>query len=195
MNLLFVFAFLALLATLAMLVRAILSMSRGGAADRENSPRLMFRRLEFQAAAVGLVLAAALFAGGWLQAPSESGLTVELGIVPAQELRERFGADSNEAKAYGGVAQGEDAYLVTVALTEQASGKRVEDANVTATVAPLGMNGASRQLQRAAFASAVSYGTYFRMPTSGTYRIDLAVERPGRSGADMIRLEYKRPLP
>lgn len=197
MDLLFVLALAALFATIVMLVRGIIFMSRGGDADFEASTRLMFRRVEFQAAAVALVLAAGLFAGGWLRnsapPPSDARLAVELGVMPAEVIRHRYGPQSAEAMAYGGVSSAaDDAYLVTVALTERNSGQRIDDARVTATVGALGLSGASEALQPAAFASALTYGNYFRMPKPGAYRIDLAVERPGLDGRDLIRLVYHR---
>ena len=51
-----------LLITVVTLIVGIRSMMRGGEADDENSNRLMWRRVEFQAAAVALILAAILFA-------------------------------------------------------------------------------------------------------------------------------------
>ena len=64
MNLYHLAALVLLLATVVMLFRGIVSMMRGGEADREASTRFMWRRVEFQAAAVALVLAAIAFALG-----------------------------------------------------------------------------------------------------------------------------------
>ncbi len=58
-------AIVAFLATVVVLVRGIASMVRGGRADYEASTRLMWRRVEFQALAVALILIAILFAIGW----------------------------------------------------------------------------------------------------------------------------------
>ena len=57
-------AIVLLLITAVMLARGIRSMMRGGEEDSEASTRLMWRRVEFQAAAVALILAAILFAVG-----------------------------------------------------------------------------------------------------------------------------------
>lgn len=57
MNLFSTLAIVALLATIAVLVRGIVSMAQGGKAYDEAGTGLMLRRVEFQAAAVILVLA------------------------------------------------------------------------------------------------------------------------------------------
>ncbi len=193
MNVFFILAFVALLATIVTLVLGIRSMTHGGEEDRETS--LMFRRVEFQAAAIALVLAAVFVAGGWVGgAPTPSDrLTVDLGVLPAEQIREQYGPDSKEASAYGGVSEVADAYLVTVAVSDRASGERIEDATVSATVSQLGLSGATRELRPSSFGGALTYGNYFRMPKPGQYRIDVVVDRPELEGTDLIRLQYYRP--
>lgn len=195
MDLFSTLAVVALLATIVMLVRGIVSMARGEAADYEPSTRLMLQRVEFQSAAVTLVLAAIFLGIGWFgttTAPSDR-LTAHLGVLPAEVIEKRYGHGSAEAKAFGGISENSDAYLVTVAITNQATDERVEDADVTATVAPLGLSGARKQLKPAKLAGALTYGNYFRMPKSGIYQVDVVVQRPDSGGSDLIRLEYHRP--
>lgn len=195
MNLFSTLAVVALLATIVMLVRGIVSMIRGGQADYEASTRLMLRRVEFQAAAVTLILAATFLGLGWIgvaETPGE-GVVARLGVLPASVVEERYGPESAEARAFGDIPQGTDMYLVSVAVSSRASGERVEDADLTATVAPLGLSGTRKRLQRATIADAVTYGNYFRMPRPGIYEIDVLVQHPEGSGSDLIRLEYHRP--
>ena len=54
---------IALIATVVVLFVGIVSMARGGQFDRQHSVQLMFTRVGFQAAAVILIIAAALYAG------------------------------------------------------------------------------------------------------------------------------------
>ena len=82
MDLFSILAFLALLATVVMLVRGIISMTRGGEVDLQASTRLMFRRVEFQGAAAALVIAAILFAGAWVSGPTSP--TDRLVIKPSR---------------------------------------------------------------------------------------------------------------
>ena len=195
MNIFFILAFVALLATIVTMVLGIRSMTHGGEEDREASTRLMFRRVEFQAAALALILAAIFLASGWLgggEATSER-LTVDLGVVPAEQILAQYGPDSPEATAYGGLPDEESAYLVTVAVRDRESGQRIENAEVTATVGQLGLSGVERELEPAEYGGALTFGNYFRMPKSGIYRIDVRVDRPGVAGTDLVRLEYHRP--
>lgn len=53
-----------LLATVVIFIKGIRSMMHGGASDHEKSTRFMWRRVEFQAAAVVLILAAIIFSVG-----------------------------------------------------------------------------------------------------------------------------------
>lgn len=195
MNMLFILAFIALLATVGVMVLGIRSMIHGGEEDQRASVPLMFQRVEFQAAAVGLILAALLFGSGWLGfgAPSSDRLDVNLGVMPVETLRSQYEPDSAEATAFGGLPDADDAYLVTVALTDRTSGQRLDNASVEATVHPLGLSGTTKALQPATFGGAMTFGNYFRMPRSGMYEIEIMVERPTVQGTDMIRLKYRRP--
>lgn len=195
MNIFFILAFVALVATAVILARGVRSMTHGGEEDEAASTHLMFRRVEFQAAAFALILVALFVAGGWLQAPEPHGdrLVMHLGVIPAEVVREQYGADSDEANAYASLPDSGDSHLVTVAVHERATGKRVDDAQVTATVGMPGMSKSEKTLNRASFGGMITYGNYFRMRNSGIYHIGVNVERPGVEGTDFVQLEYHRP--
>ena len=53
---------IALIVTVVVLFVGIVSMARGGEFDRQHSVQLMFTRVGFQASAVILIIAAALYA-------------------------------------------------------------------------------------------------------------------------------------
>lgn len=106
-----------------------------------------------------------------------SGLTVYLGMVPAQIVRGHPGRHP-EAQAHGGTPRGEHVYHLIIAVFDAASGARVEDAKVSARVSSLGLSGPHRDLEPMKIAGTVTYGNYFNLPGRGRYRIDVAVERP-----------------
>ncbi|MDZ7829197.1 MAG: twin transmembrane helix small protein [Halofilum sp. (in: g-proteobacteria)] len=195
MNGFFVLAIVALLATIVIMVLGIRSMMHGGDEDLQASTGLMFRRVEFQLAAIALVLAAVLLAGGWIGGEEQQSdrLMVDLGVMPADVIAERYGPDSAEARAFGGISDTADSYLVTVAVRDRETSHRVDDARVTATVGQLGLSGTTKTLQAAEFSGALTFGNYFRLPKAAIYRIDLRVERPGVDGTDVVRLQYQRP--
>lgn|GEM_PF-3583045 len=194
MNLYYLLAIVALLATIVILGRGIVSMTRGRDSDYEASTRLMFERVEFQAATVVLILAGVLFAFGWFSGTGvpPARVNVNLGVLSSDVMRQRYGPDTPEARAYGGIPEQPDSYLVTVALTDRSDGTRIEDATVNASVGPLGLTSTDRVLKPASFGGAVTYGNYFRMPDTGIYEIAIRVARRGVTGTDNIRLEYDR---
>ena len=61
MNIFMVLALASLLAAAVTLARGIASMMRGGERDHAASTQLMWRRVEFQAAALAFILAALFF--------------------------------------------------------------------------------------------------------------------------------------
>jgi len=193
MNVFTLLAILALIATIVALMRGIASMTRGGESDERAGIQWMFRRVEFQAAALGLILAAGLLAAGQFgpAQPGEPSVAVNLGVLPASVIAERYGPGSAEAKAYGGLRKESDSYLVTVAVTDPQSGHRIDDADVSATVGRIGLSGTEKALQPASFGGATTYGNYFRMGRPGMYTVDVAIHRQGRAGTDRIQLKYQ----
>lgn len=195
MSIFFILAIVALFATVVVMVMGVRSMMHGGEEDNRINTLLMFRRVEFQAAAVGLILASLFLGSGWIddRMSVNERIGIHLGVLSTEDLRDRFEPDSREARAYGAGPETNNSYLVTVAAIDQASGRRIEDAIVKATVSQQGLSGTTKTLKPASFGGAVTFGNYFRMPKSGMYWIDITVERPGVSGLDMIRLNYRRP--
>lgn len=195
MDIFFILAFIALLATIGVLVLGIRSMIHGGEEDVRASTRLMFRRIEFQAAAVTMILAGILFAAGWpgMTSPGSDRLDVNLGVMPAEVLLERYDPDSAEVKAYGGIPDTADAHLVTLVLKDRGSGRRIENASVTASLGQLGLSRRTKELRPASFSGVTTYGSYFRMSKAGLYRIEISVSRPNVSGRDRVQLDFHRP--
>lgn len=194
MNIFFILAFVALLATIVTMVVGIRSMTHGGEEDLGASTTLMFRRVEFQAAAVALILAGIFLAGGWIRGAEawSERVAVDLGVVPAATILDQYGRDSPEASAYGELPTADSAYLVTVAVRERDTGERIEDATVTASVGQLGLSATEKELEPAEYGGALTFGNWFHMAQAGLYRIDVRVQRPGVEGTDRVRLEYHR---
>lgn len=117
------------------------------------------------------------FADDHEHSKTASGLTIYLGLVPAQIVRGHLGRHA-EAQAHGGPPRGEHVYHLIVAAFDATSGARIEDANVTARVSSLGLAGPQRALEPMKIAETVTYGNYFNLPGRGRYRINVAVERP-----------------
>lgn len=195
MDIFFILAFVALLATIGVLALGIRSMTHGGEKDLQISTRLMFRRIEFQATAVTMILAGILFAAGWpgMTRPVSDRLDVNLGVMPAEVLLEQYDSDSMEVRAYGDIPDTGDAYLVTLVLRDRGSGREIENARVTASFGQLGLSGRTKELRPVSLSGVTTYGEYFRMSRAGLYRIEISVTRPNVSGRDRVQLDFHRP--
>lgn len=113
------------------------------------------------------------------QYKESGGLAVYLGILPA-EMVKGHKAGHQEATMHGGVPGGRHEYHMLVAVFEAASGERVVDADVTATISGLGHVGGSRlQLEPMEIENTVTYGNFVDFPGSDIYEIKIVVKRPG----------------
>jgi hypothetical protein len=106
-----------------------------------------------------LAMAASPVAGAHLgRSTIADGIAVHLGIMPAEVLRahpERYPRHDG-AK----IPAGKNVYHVMAALFDDASGARITDADVVATVAPLGLGAAAKHLDPTIVAGAVTYCNY-----------------------------------
>lgn len=188
---------LLLTVTAVVLVLGVISMMRGGEVDEQNSTRLMFQRVEFQAAVVAVLLIAGVSAGfsaGFLwggQGPSQPW-RIELGVVSADAIDAAYDETSPEATAFGGIPENDNTYLITAIVIDPATGERIDDARVWAT--PTRVSGAEaetpqKQLEAATIAGNVTYGGYFRLPGDEPYSIDVRVEHPS-ADPQRARLEF-----
>lgn len=101
------------------------------------------------------------------------GVAIYLGVMPAQMVR-------GHPKMHGGVpAAGYEDHVI-VALFDNATGLRIEDAQVTATVMELGRGSQWKNLEPMPVDDAMTYGNYFDIPGEGVYHIQLRIRLPGQ---------------
>jgi hypothetical protein len=118
---------------------------------------------------------------------SAAGVTVELGIAPAESLR---GA---ERQMHGGVPSGKGAYHVMVAVFDAKTGERVTDAQVRARVEEVGLTREEKVLEPMQAPGALTYGNFFRMSGQGTFRVTVQIRRPGTTRMTELRFEHRHP--
>lgn len=124
------------------------------------------------------------------QYKESGGLAVYLGILPAEMVKGHT-AGHQEATMHGGVPRGRHEYHMLVAVFEAASGERVVDADVTATISGLGHVGGSRlQLEPMKIENTVTYGNYVDFPGNDIYEIKILVKRPGISPSVSMQFSY-----
>lgn len=125
-----------------------------------------------------LAMAAAPASGAHLgRSTVADGIAVHLGIMAAETLRahpERY-PRHDDAK----IPAGKNIYHVMLALFDNASGTRITDADVVATVAPLGLGATPKRLKATKIAGAVTYCNYFPMSARESYVIRARIRRPG----------------
>lgn len=109
------------------------------------------------------------------------GVAIYLGVMPA-EIIQGHPREHEEGRMHGGVPAGRHRDHLVLALFDDDSGERIEDAQVSAGVMELGLRGQWKTLEPMRIAGTITYGNYFDMPDEGTYHIRLRIRRPGSAG-------------
>lgn len=117
---------------------------------------------------------------------SAGGLTVYLGVVPA-EIVKGPGPHSSERPMHGGAPSGSHEHHVVVAVYDSSSNARITDATVTAKASGLGLSGPQKTLEPMKIADTLTYGAFFDL-TRDLYTIRVTVQRPG---ARDVTLDFK----
>ncbi len=120
-----------------------------------------------------------------------SGIDVFYGVIPAEIIR-GHPAGHAETKMHGGVPRGSGQHHLIVSLFDVKTGKRIEDAQVSARIAEPGLAPQRRILEPMQFAGTVTYGNFFSMGSPGPYRIEVEVRPNGGSTAQIV-FEYRHP--
>ena len=115
-----------------------------------------------------------------------NGLSVYLGVIPAQITQEYPGM-------HGGDAGKEHRYHVLVALFDRKSGKRITDARVKAAVFPLGLERSPEELESMRN-EPLSYGNYFTLHKPELYRIRVEIRRGDDKHLSLAEFVFQRPL-
>jgi len=123
---------------------------------------------------------------------SAGGLTVYLGVVPSELIKDPS-PYSAERPIHGGPPHGRHEHHIVVAVFDSATNTRITDAVVTAKVSGLGLSGFQKQLEPMKIADTITYGTFFNLPTD-LYTIKLTVQRPGSQPVALdFKYDHRRP--
>ncbi len=160
------------------------------AIEATGTPNGIWRRL---AAAAAFGLSVLLLATGHARAQAEhpardtfQGVVFHFGVVPAEVVL-AHPAGHPERSMHGDAAKGQK-HLV-LALFDAATGQRIAQADVQATVAQAGGPAVTKTLQAMSIADQPSFGGFFHM-TPGAYRIRFQVKRAGFPPA-VAEFEYR----
>ena len=111
------------------------------------------------------------------QSKTAGGVTVYLGVVPAEIVKGLPASGATERPMHGGIPKGPHEYHFVAAVFDAASGARVSDAVVTAEVAGLGLSGSKKRLEPMQIAGTTTYGGFFDLPGFDLYNVKLSVQR------------------
>jgi len=117
------------------------------------------------------------------------GVAIYLGVTPAQILQ-GYTKKQPESSMHKGVPSKAHMDHVILALFDDATGQRIEDAKVTGNVMELGLGSQQKELEPMTIAGTVTYGNYFRMPGKETYHIKLWIRLPDRPDAIEVKFTH-----
>jgi hypothetical protein len=125
------------------------------------------------------------------QSKTGGGLTVYLGVVPAEIVKgpPTHVLLSKGPHDYQISSKSPHDYQMVAAIFDAASGERVSNVVVTAEVSGLGLSGGKMRLEPMQIAGTATYGGFFDLPGSDLYTLKLTVERTGTSPA-VLEFQY-----
>lgn len=107
-------------------------------------------------------------------------ISVYIGLIPA-EIVKGHPSGHPEAEMHGGTPSGPHAYHLVVALFDEESGDRIENAEVAATVSGVGHVGqATTSLESMLIENTVTYGAFIDLRALERFDIALTIKVPGR---------------
>ncbi|MDR9437031.1 MAG: hypothetical protein RI563_09115 [Thiohalophilus sp.] len=140
--------------------------------------------------AVLALLFSTAHASGPSNQKSVQGVSIYLGVVPASVVIDHD-PEHPERKMHGGTPRDSHYEHVMVALFDEQSGKRITEAEVTAKVSRPGLQPIRKKLEPMAISGAMTFGNYFKMAEDGTYRVEVKISHPGKTGAVKAVFEHE----
>ena len=119
------------------------------------------------------------------------GIETYLGVVSAASMREQYAKGSKESSMHGGIPSGRAYYHVNVSLFDARTREAITDARVEASAREPVAGGDTKKLELVTLNNVMSYGNYFRMPSSNPYTITVRITRPGMSRPVEVKFEHR----
>jgi hypothetical protein len=117
------------------------------------------------------------------------GIAIYLGVSPAQILQ-GYTKEQPESRMHKGVPSQAHRDHVIVALFDDDTGQRIEDAKVVGNVMELGLASEQKELEPMTIAGTITYGNYFHMPGNDVYHIKLRIRLPDRPDVVEVRFTH-----
>lgn len=123
-----------------------------------------------------------------------AGITIDLGVVPAELVKGHLVVPRDPNALHGGVQPYTESHHVIVALFDAKSGTRISDARVRAGVGERSyQHEPDTWLEPMQIAGTTTYGNFFSMPGTALYRIHLEIYRPGMKQPVRADFAYEHP--
>ncbi len=107
------------------------------------------------------------------------GVAIYIGVVPSRVVRAHPGTRETSPMHEGVPSTGRSDHVV-VALFEDATGKRIEDAQVIGSITEIDMGNDRKKFERMTTDASITYGgNIFNMPAGHDYHLKLWISRPG----------------
>ena len=106
------------------------------------------------------------------------GVVIYLGVMPAEILQQELRGHA-DPKMHDGAPPGGHVYHIMIALFDQATGRRISDAEVAMNVSDPFQPGAHLKLEPMAIGGTIAYGYYVDLPGTGPYRLTVFVRLQG----------------
>lgn len=144
----------------------------------------------FTVSGIALMSRDAAMAAETDQSKTAGGLTVYLGVVPAEIVKgpPTHVLLSKGPHEYQVSSKSPHDYQIIAAIFD-AAGERLSNVVVTAEVSGLGLSGSKKQLEPMQIAGTATYGGFFDLPGSDLYTLNLTVERSGTNPA-VLQFKY-----
>jgi hypothetical protein len=124
------------------------------------------------------------------------GITIELGVIPAEEVPEYSTKVGDPNALHGGAPPHSGSHHIVVALFDGKSGARISDARVRAGVGNRSYDHEpDTWLEPMQIAGATTYGNFFAMPGVGLWRIHLEIFPAGARQPVRADFAYEHPGP
>lgn len=148
------------------------------------------RTLRHGLAAVLIILAGTAYGQTSSDYEVVDGVTIYYAFLPAEMLR-NYPPGSEESRMHGGVPRGRHVHHLQIALFDAATGARITDADVVATVTETGLGGVARALDPFQIGDAVTYGGYFQFDTRDLYDVRVQATLPDDGREIEWTFEYR----
>ena len=117
-------------------------------------------------------------------------LAVYFGVLPSELMG--HSPEHPEKVTHGGVSAARRQHHIVVAVFDAKTGRRITDADVTATVGEPGLIPTIKKLDPMSIAGTISYGNFFQMGSPYKYRFAIKI-RPHGEQERAVDFEFPHP--